>query len=182
MKERNRVKELWDHPVYQKRYKRLQQLEGKRKFCRHDEEHFAKTAAIAMDVAKNNGLCLSSDVICMAALLHDMGRVQEIEQGISHAQASYDFAKEILGLMSYDTLATKKICEAIRCHSQRGDVIDRMDARETLETLSQILSFADQFSRNCYECDAAKECKWEMQQRIISPYQTDEVPLWQEEI
>ena len=41
----DRVNAIWNHPVYQKYYRRLEKLEEKRIFCRHQMTHL-------LDVAK----------------------------------------------------------------------------------------------------------------------------------
>ena len=58
------------------------------------------------------------------------------------------------------------VCEAIGSHSKRFAVKDRWENRTELRSLAEVLSFADHFSRKCYECKGADSCKWPEEERI----------------
>ena len=42
----DRVNQIWGHPVYQEHYKKIQELESERSFCRHTPEHFLDVARL----------------------------------------------------------------------------------------------------------------------------------------
>ena len=42
----DRVNQIWRHPVYQEHYKKIQELESERIFCRHTPEHFLDVARL----------------------------------------------------------------------------------------------------------------------------------------
>ena len=42
----DRVNRIWRHPVYQEHYKKIQELESERIFCRHTPEHFLDVARL----------------------------------------------------------------------------------------------------------------------------------------
>lgn len=97
----------------------LAELEKNRAYCRHDLEHFLNTARIAWIFALEKGLSPEKEQIYLAALLHDLGRVEEYEQEISHEEASAAFAGEILRRLGYDEKKTKEICYAVAAHRER---------------------------------------------------------------
>ena len=100
-----RVDAVWNHPVYQERYRALQRAERDRAFCGHDLQHFLDVARIAWTVLLERGVAaphadvipeddaadggamvvdaaadahcpkVARDVVYAAALLHDMGPV-----------------------------------------------------------------------------------------------------------
>ena len=160
------TKRLLQHPIYQKRLALLQELEGNRIYCGHDLSHFFAVGRIAETLSKENHLPHSNDVLWAAALLHDMGRVEQYQQGISHDKASVAFAREILLSLGWDQADMELVCEAIGSHSKRFAVKDRWESRTELRSLAEVLSFADHFSRKCYECKGADSCKWPEKERI----------------
>ena len=76
-----------------------------------------------MDVARlaqirnlKEQLGLDEEMIYLYALLHDIGRMKEYEQGISHAAASAEFAGEIFATIDYPKEKGDIICQAILAH------------------------------------------------------------------
>lgn len=191
-----RIKKLFEHPVYQDQFQKLQRAEQERIFCRHTLEHFLDVARLmyiyyledrernwgagaaalsdSQELPENGGgtgkrlekedglrkdslqeracgTVLSKELIYAAALLHDIGRFQQISRGIPHDRASAAYAREILPDCDFDETEIKQIEHAILCH--------RDDSGEK-ETLSAYLYRADKKSRCCFACPAAKECNW----------------------
>ncbi len=161
---------VFEHSTYQKRLKELEAFEENRNFCKHDLEHFREVGRIATSVARENGLQMSSDLIMTASLLHDMGRVEQYKQGISHAEASVAFAREILLSLLVDENEIQCICDAIGKHSRRQCASKRFCDVNQLQTLGELLSYADQFSRKCYACSAIMDCKWKNEEKILREY------------
>lgn len=161
---------VFEHSAYQKKIKELEAIEENRIFCKHDLEHFQEVGRIATLVAKENGLPMSSDLIMTASLLHDMGRVEQYKQGISHAEASVAFAREILLSLLVDEHEIQCICDAIGEHSRRQCASKRFRDANQLRTLGELLSYADQFSRKCYACSAINDCKWKKEEKILREY------------
>ena len=61
----DRVNRIWRHPVYQEHYKKIQELESERIFCRHTPEHFLDVARLmytggTSGVAQRAYLCSST--------------------------------------------------------------------------------------------------------------------------
>ena len=92
----DRVNQVWRHPVYQEHYKKIQELESERIFCRHTPEHFLDVARLMYIYALEEHLELPKELIYAAALLHDIGRAQQYQYNIPHDIAGVEIAREIL--------------------------------------------------------------------------------------
>lgn len=160
------IDRLLQHPKYRARLELLQEMEQNRIYCGHNLEHFMKVGCIAEQVVVKNELPFSEDVIFGAALLHDVGRVEQYRQGISHEKASVAFAREILFSLNWDVSDIEMVCEAIGSHSHRQCAADRWEKMSALVSLAEVISFADQFSRTCYRCHVADTCKWKEEEKI----------------
>lgn len=88
----DRVNAIWNHPVYQKYYRRLEKLEEKRIFCRHQMTHLLDVARIARIRSFEIGLGLDPEVIYAAAVLHDIGKSLQYEEKIPHEAAGVKIA------------------------------------------------------------------------------------------
>ena len=66
----DRVNQIWRHPVYQEHYKKIQELESERIFCRHTPEHFLDVARLMYIYALEEHLELHKELIYAAALLY----------------------------------------------------------------------------------------------------------------
>ena len=164
------VTRLIQHPLYKEKYDALQAYEKERLYCRHDMRHFMRVAQIADQIARENGLSFSAEEITLVALLHDIGRIMQYQNNISHAEASASFAREILLSLGYDDKKTEEIRKAIIAHSNRMDAKKRFARRGELQSLEELLSFADQFSRECFSCEVKDRCKWKTEEKIDYVY------------
>ena len=102
------VTRLIQHPLYKEKYDALQAYEKERLYCRHDMRHFMRVAQIADQIARENGLSFSAEEITLVALLHDIGRIMQYQNNISHAEASASFVRDILLSLGYDDKKQKK--------------------------------------------------------------------------
>ena len=66
----DRVVAIWRHPLYQSYYRKLEQLERERVFCRHQMIHLLDVARIAYIRNLEEGLGLQKELIYAAAILH----------------------------------------------------------------------------------------------------------------
>lgn len=144
-----RVNEIIQNKKYKELLNRLNELEVERIFCKHNMEHFLDLARIAYIRVLEEGLNYSKEIIYAIALLHDMGRVLEYENGTPHDEGSVTIAKDILGKIDFSMEEKELIIECIKDH--RGEGSSR---------LSQIISKSDKLSRQCFMCNAEKECYW----------------------
>ena len=121
-------------------------------------QHFLDVARIMYIMSLENTLDIPKYIIYATALLHDIGRGQEYENGTPHHTSSGIIAENILQQCSYETEEINKILEAIRGH--------RRDT-EKLNSLSHILYKADKLSRNCAKCNATDNCKWPLEKKNL---------------
>ncbi len=144
------------HPLYVSSLHRLEELEETRIFCRHQTEHLLDVARIAYILNLEGGLGLSRDLIYTAALLHDIGKSRQYEEGIPHETASAALAERILSDMPSDLAFTAEeqlqILTAIRGHRK---------PRSGAGPLESLLYKSDKMSRTCFACPAEPECNWD---------------------
>ena len=141
----DRVNRIWRHPVYQEHYKKIQELESERIFCRHTPEHFLDVARLMYIYALEEHLELPKELIYAAALLHDIGRAQQYQYNIPHDIAGVEIAREILTDLHFTEQEKELILSSIG-HHRKGD---------SCSTLAALLYKADKQSRNCFLCSAA---------------------------
>ena len=135
---------------------RVTALEHDRVFCRHGLEHLLDVARIAWIMVLEQNLSLQKEIVYGAALLHDLGRYRQYEEQIPHHQASVLLAAEILPRAGYTEAETALITDAIGQHGT--------EPKEQGQ-LARILYDADKLSRNCFQCTAQAECKWQQEKR-----------------
>ena len=92
-KGQNVIDELRRHPLFREYYKRLEEAERDRKFCRHQMDHLLDVARIAYIQNLERKLGFSKEMIYAAALLHDIGKVRQYEEKIPHEIASAEIAE-----------------------------------------------------------------------------------------
>ena len=112
--------------------------------------HFLDVARIGEIINLESSLGLDRELIYAAALLHDMGRHVQYEDGTPHELAGAEIAPEILSECGFDASETAVIVDAIRSH--------RDAAVSAQNDLSGVLYRADKASRNCFACEVEREC------------------------
>ena len=147
----NRIDKIIQSPQYVDTLKRLQVLETDRIFCRHDMSHFMSVARLMWIEVLEQQLPVDREVVYAAALLHDIGRVAQMEHGIHHEQASADLAAQILPYAGYNEQEVRQVTSAILSHRKES----------TTSTLGRILYQADKRSRDCWCCSASNLCNWQ---------------------
>lgn len=153
-----RVNEIYDHPVFQEKFRALQEVEKDRLFCKHTLEHLIDVARLMYIYALEHDLSISKELIYATALMHDIGRIDQIEQGTPHEKAGAALCDVILPDCGFSEEETAVIQDAILHHRNRtyeSEVLGEHD------TLSELLYWADKKSRNCFACEMKKECNWD---------------------
>lgn len=97
------------------------------------------------------GLSIPKDIIYATALLHDLGRADQYEKGISHEDAGALLAKEILTDCGYMEEEIDLMVNTILKHR---------DMKDERESFASIFYHADKLSRDCIHCKAKEECYW----------------------
>ena len=155
-----RVNAILAHPLYRECYARLEELEKDRIFCRHQMTHLLDVARIAYISNMEQGLGIETEVIYAAALLHDIGKYVQYEDGTPHEQSGEKIASEILGSLSekdaFSDEENRMILTAIRGHRR---------LREDADVLEKLLYTSDKASRMCFACPAEGECDWSTEKK-----------------
>ena len=160
MNRMKKVNAILAHPLYRECYARLEELEKDRIFCRHQMTHLLDVARIAYISNMEQGLGIEKEVIYAAALLHDIGKYVQYEDGTPHEQSGEKIASEILGSLSetdaFSVEENRMILTAIRGHRK---------LRENPEPLEWLLYTGDKASRMCFACPAEGECDWSTEKK-----------------
>ena len=135
-----RFQKIVCHETYKQTYEKLQELEKDREFCGHDMEHFLSVARISYLMVLEKNLDIPKDIIYATAFLHDMGRADQYEKGISHDEAGAILAEEILKDCGY-TAAERKIMV--------DTILNHRDVEEKEDSFAAIFYRADKLSRDC---------------------------------
>lgn len=156
-KEMPRIDAICAHPVWRESVKRTAALEQDRIFCRHDTAHFLDVARLAYIENLERELGLSREAVYAAALLHDIGRHLQYEQGIPHDQGSRMLAEQILPDCGFSPAEQEEILDAIAGH--------RTKKTGELDNLAGVIYRADKLSRMCLFCKAEPDCNWEEEKK-----------------
>lgn len=163
MEKQNIIEAVRRHPLYQEYYERLKLAEAERKFCRHRMEHFLDVARIAYIQNLEQGMGFRREMIYAAAILHDIGKARQYEEGIPHEVASAEIAEVILKDVSsvgnvryFSSEEQREILCAIREHRKYS---------EDMTPLGKLLYTSDKKSRQCYVCPVEQECNWSMEKK-----------------
>lgn len=144
------VNKILNNPKYKTLLKELNELEANREFCNHTIEHFLDVARIAYITVLEKGLRYNKEVIYSIALLHDIGRVLQYNEGIDHHKGSAIIAAEILEDTKFNEEDKALIIKCIKEHRKESD-----------DELSKIIYKSDKLSRNCFNCKAYNDCYWD---------------------
>ena len=148
------VNKILNHPKYKKLLVELNDLEKHREFCNHTLEHFLDVARISYITILEKGLNYSKEVVYTIALLHDIGRVLEYNNGIDHHKGSAIIAKDLLEETTFTKEEKELIIKAIKNHR-----------KECEDELSKIIYKSDKLSRNCFNCKAYSKCYWDKEKK-----------------
>ena len=153
-----KVNEILHNEKYKKYINEIEVLEKDRIYCKHDINHFMDMSRIAYILVLESGLNYSKDLIYAIGLLHDIGRVEEYRNNISHDEASVIIANEILNETSYSDSEKELILKAIANHGNKDNE----------DKFLKIIYRSDKLSRNCFQCKAIKSCKWSDEKKNLS--------------
>ncbi|SHM79117.1 HD domain-containing protein [Ruminococcus flavefaciens] len=142
--------------TFRRRLEELEILEKERIFCGHGLEHLLAVARMTMLICNERNIAAEADIVYSAALLHDIGRVEEYTQGVPHETAGAEMARQILAEIGCCREKTEKITGLILSHRKGGDKADKLKAA---------FYEADKKSRMCSFCKAQDECNWSKEKR-----------------
>lgn len=147
----DKINEILQNKIFKDNMIKLENLEVNREFCRHGINHSLDVARIAYILTLENRLDYSKEIIYAIALLHDIGRVMQYENGVSHHEGSVILAEEILKNTSYDDEEISIIIDAIKNHRNK----------ENASEINKLIFKSDKLSRNCFICKSYDECYWD---------------------
>ena len=150
-----RVNDILYNELFRSTLQKIDHLEEGRLFCRHNMDHVLSVARIMLLCAKEENLTLDQEVVYATALLHDLGRIYQYQNGEDHALAGLSLAQNILVQCGFTRQEQTQILMAIGNHNQK----------ETSDELSYLLKKADKLSRNCFLCPVYQECYWPEQEK-----------------
>lgn len=137
-------------PMVQEKLENLRKLEDERIYCRHDLSHFFDVARICYILCLENRLPVNKDMVYTTAILHDLGREDQLTLGIDHDIASVEFAGLCLEHTDFTSEEKEQILHAIGHHrSKEGGL-----------SFSALFYRADKLSRDCFNCKAYDSCYW----------------------
>ena len=148
-----RIQKIQKHPLFQDLFEKLQQLEKDRPFCRHTMEHFLDVARLMYIYDLEDGASIPKEVIYAAALLHDLGRYEQLTRGIPHDIAGSEAAELIMKDCEFQTEEIEAVKKAILGHRDAASLSSDL-------LLTAYLYRADKKSRNCFACPSEPECNW----------------------
>uniref|UniRef100_UPI004057B2ED HD domain-containing protein n=1 Tax=Acetatifactor sp. TaxID=1872090 RepID=UPI004057B2ED len=147
-----RVDKILKHDLFVYHLRANEAAEAQRCFCRHNMVHFLDVARIGMIMNLEEGLAVPKEWIYAAALLHDMGKHIQYENGTPHEITGGEIAPQILRDCDFDEKETDIIVDAILSHRDGNIAAEH--------SLKGILYRADKASRACFACEAERECNW----------------------
>ena len=101
-------------------------------------------------------LSIDKELVYATALLHDIGRYEQYENGTPHNEAGAKLAGQIMASCGFTEDECGLAVNAIKGH--RRDSSDR-------NIFCHLLYKADKLSRDCYHCEAEPECYWSAEQK-----------------
>ena len=156
----DRVNKILNHDLFAENLMKNKMAEEGRIFCKHNMEHFLDVARLAMILNLTEGFGVDKELIYAAALLHDIGRFRQYEEGIPHDKESARIAPKILKECGFNDKETNVIVLAILSHR---------DAQVREErNLSGLLYRADKMSRNCFACKVEGQCDWKADKKNLT--------------
>ncbi len=153
-----RIGDILANAAFKEQLSRINEAEVDRIYCLHGIEHLLDVARISYIMNMEEGLGYDKEVIYAMALLHDIGRNLEYQEGVSHHEVGGEIALGILKETGFDEEECNIICQAIKNHKE-------LKAGEDERSLNYLLYKADKLSRNCFSCKAATSCYWEQSKK-----------------
>ena len=148
-----RVHQIQQHPLFQQLCHTLQEQEKDRIFCRHTMEHFLDVARLMYISCLEDESAYKKDLIYAAALLHDLGRCEQLANGTPHQIAGTRIAATVMADCGFTADEIRSVQAAISGHRDKSSMVSP-------DKLTEYLYRADKASRSCFSCPARSACNW----------------------
>ena len=175
-----RIEDIMTHREFVELQAQIDAAEHDRRFCRHDLTHLLDVARIlciltfedrftaSPTIEGENALALNREIIYAAALLHDLGRARQYQDGTDHHQTGAEIAGRILPDCGFSVSETHRISEAIAQHAKNPGCSPvsvhevGLDGQMSAgcSDLAVLLYRSDKLSRRCFACAAYDDCYW----------------------
>ena len=152
----DKINDIIKNRSFQYNLRKIGELEKNRQYCMHNMQHFLDVARLMYIISLENDFNIPKYIIYTTALLHDIGRGEQYENGTAHNIASVNISKKILQQCIYGDEEIDKILNAIGSHRNNTKNYNR---------LSDLLYKCDKLSRNCVHCTASFGCKWPQEKK-----------------
>lgn len=152
----NRFNDILHSEKYNEFLNRIAFLEKDRIFCKHDLEHFLNVARIAYVLVLENEIDISKELVYTTALLHDIGRFVQYENGTDHEIASVELSKPLLEQAGFSEAEENIIINGIIGHRRGGNT-----------QFGDIMYKSDKLSRECYRCQSSSQCNWKEENKNL---------------
>ncbi|WP_297422514.1 HD domain-containing protein [Clostridium sp.] len=139
--------------------KRNKKFEKGRKYCKHNLKHFLDVARIAQSINLEENLGFEKEIIYATAILHDIGKSYQYENGMPHEIASWEIAKDILIDYEFNEEEVESIKQGILGHRDKKS-----------EGFSLLIYRADKLSRLCIACKSKDDCNWSDEKKNLKIY------------
>ncbi len=145
-----RINKLIKNPTFIHILNEIEKYETSRVYCKHGLNHSLDVARIAYIINLERNMGFPKELIYAVALVHDIGRFEQYNGGRRHSEASMRIAKPILKESGFLDWEISIIENAVENHQKmsRGN------------TFNSLIYLADKKSRNCFHCEAQKDCNW----------------------
>ena len=155
----NRFNCILNDEKYRYYLKKNKKLEIDRKFCKHNLKHFLDVARIAHIINLEENLGYEKEIIYITAILHDIGKSFQYENGTPHEIASWRIAKNILESYKFHEEEINFIRQGILGHRDKKS-----------KGFSLLMYRADKLSRQCSKCKAIEQCNWSNEKKNMNIY------------
>lgn len=146
------INQIINHPKYKDYYSQITSHEKTREFCKHDMVHFLDVARIAYIKILEDQSDIAKEDIYIVAILHDIGRFLQYQDGEPHEIASSRLCVDILEDVGISTQRIQDYQKAIINHR---NVLVKDEV-----SLSGYLYRGDKASRPCHSCQVEEQCNW----------------------
>lgn len=155
----DRVNAILQNSRFRAYMEQLEELEADRIYCHHGIDHLLDVARIAVIMADDETITIDREIIYAAALVHDIGRGRQYEDGTEHELASAAIAPFILEESGFTEEEIDTIVEAVINHGNEAVMMQK--------DLTGILYRADKASRKCFACKAIDGCHKPERKRVM---------------
>ncbi|MDA8229213.1 MAG: HD domain-containing protein [Desulfitobacterium hafniense] len=145
-----RINRIVESQQYWDYLKMIEEHERNRVYCNHGFDHAITVARISYIYLLEQGHRFSREIVYASALLHDIGRWVQYENGEDHAIAGVRLAQDILADAGFSTAEIEQIVTGIREH--------RVHTGELASPLGNALALADDWARDCRNCKVQDTC------------------------